>query len=90
MEKIQEKIEAIFESAGLSEEDRSLWMSRLSVAGDRAKMVFVESFSDDSESLAFFTRDLRSRIDAGDDPEKLAPILEEEKNYFKNILIQET
>lgn len=85
-EELQKKIEAVFVSAGLSEMDKCLWLSRLSLAGERAQRVFVEAFSEDSEMLVFFTRDLRNRIEAGDDPQKLAPILEEEKGYFKDLL----
>lgn len=86
MEEMQNKINAIFDAAGLSDDERSLWLSRLSRAGERFQRVFIESFDGDPGLLAFFTSDLRKRIEAGSDPEKLSLVLSEEKEYFADSL----
>lgn len=86
MEELQKKIEAVLKKAGLSGGDCHLWMSRLSVAGERAQRVFLEAVADDRDMLVFFTRDLRNRIDAGSDPEKIASVIRDEKEYFTGIL----
>ena len=83
---VDERVEEIFERTGLPEDGRALWRARLSASSDRVKLVFVETFSDDVEMLLFFTDDLRKRIDAGNDPEKLKVVLDGEKEYFAGVL----
>jgi hypothetical protein len=83
---IQNEIDRIFEEAGLSEDDRELWRSRLSLAGERVMAVFVDAFSGESDLLRFFTGDLRKRIEAGDDRSKLDTILSEERSYFSGLM----
>lgn len=83
---LDDHIEKIFDDAGLSEEDRSLWRSRLAAAGERMRAVFVSIFSGDAELLGFFTEDLRNRVAVGRNPEKLANVLEKERKYFRSIL----
>jgi hypothetical protein len=83
---LDDHIERIFENAGLSEEDRALWRSRLASSDERMRAVFVSIFSDDTELLEFFTEDLRDRVAAGRDPEKLAGVLEKEREYFRSML----
>lgn len=89
MEDLREKIEDIFEGAGLSEEDRALWSARLSASDDSFSRAFVTLFDTERGMLGFFTDDLRKRIEAGNDHEKLSSVLREEKEYFANILAQE-
>ncbi len=88
METLPEKIQAIFDSAHLSQEDRSLWLDRLAQGGERMQSVFVSIFEDDIEMLDFFTHDLRTRIDCGTDQEKLEKVLENEREYFRTLLAQ--
>ncbi len=88
MEELRQKIEDIFESAGLSEEDRALWRSRLSAADDSFPRTFVTLFDEEGDMLRFFTNDLRKRAEAGNDAEKLSSVLREEKEYFANILAE--
>jgi hypothetical protein len=83
---IKKRIESIFESANLSQDDRSLWLSRLSRSGEQFQRAFVQLFDGETEMLGFFTNDLRKRTEAGNDPEKLSSILQEEKVYFADIL----
>lgn len=86
---LDDQIQEIFERAGLSESDRELWLSRLSSVSERMKAVFVSIFSDDTELLRFFTGDLKNRIEAGDDQERLAKIIEDERGYFRDFLSQQ-
>jgi hypothetical protein len=85
---LQERIENIFESAGLSHEDRMLWVSRLAASDEPTRMAFIAIFETDGEMIHFFTRDLRERIEAGDDATKLAAALETEREYFRQFLAQ--
>lgn len=89
MEELREKIEDIFEFANLSEEDRDLWRSRLASSDVSFPRTFVTLFDGESEMLGFFTRDLRKRVEAGDDDQKRESALQEEKEYFSNLLVQE-
>lgn len=83
---IQESIDRIFEEAGLSQDDRNLWGSRLAEAGEYVRQAFIESFSEEYDLLRFFTGDLRKRIEAGQDRRKLEQVLVEEKTYFTGVL----
>lgn len=83
---LEERIVRIFDTAGLSEEDRSLWMSRLSISGEQFQRAFVSLFSGEEEMLHFFTRDLRERIEAGNDQAKIAAVLDRERQYFESEL----
>ncbi|MBP9751972.1 MAG: hypothetical protein KBD19_03885 [Candidatus Moranbacteria bacterium] len=83
---LDDHMEKIFDEAGLSEGDRALWRSRLAAADERMRAVFVSIFSGDTELLAFFTEDLRDRVAAGRDPEKLANVLEKEREHFRSML----
>lgn len=89
MEALREKIENIFEGAGLSEEDRALWLARLSTSDDSFSRAFVMLFDEERGMLGFFTNDLRKRVEAGNNAEKLSSVLQEEKEYFANILNKE-
>lgn len=82
---IQEKIDRIFEEAGLSEDDRDLWRSRISLSGTWFGSMFVDVFSSETGMLRFFTGDLRKRIAAGDDQSKLDVVLAEERDYFASL-----
>jgi len=84
--KSQERIEEIFESARLGEEDRNLWRGRLSSAGNAFRSVFIDVFGDDRDALTFFTGDLRKRLEAGSDRKRLDDIEREERDYFSSIL----
>jgi hypothetical protein len=90
MGEMEDKITAIFDAAGLSDDDRLLWLSRLSRSGERFQYFFIESFDGEPDMLEFFTSDLRKRIEAGNDPEKLFLVLAEEKEYFSDILNKES
>lgn len=83
---LDDHMEKIFDKAGLSEDDRALWRSRLSAADERMRAVFVGIFSGDADLLPFFTEDLRDRVAAGRDPEKLAKVLEKEREHFRSVL----
>ena len=85
---LQVRMEHIFESAGLSDEDRGLWLSRLSASDEQTRAAFVSIFETDIEMIHFFTRDLQERTEAGDDPTKLAAVLENEREYFRQFLAQ--
>lgn len=89
MEEIRQKIEDIFESAELSEEDRELWRSRLAASDVSFPRTFVTLFDEEREMLDFFTQDLRKRAEAGKDAEKLSSVLREEKEYFATLLTNE-
>lgn len=89
MEEIRQKIEDIFESAELSEEDRELWRSRLAASDVSFPRTFVTLFDEEREMLDFFTQDLRKRAEAGKDAEKLSSVLREEKEYFSTLLTNE-
>lgn len=89
MQEIRQKIEDIFESAELSEEDRELWRSRLAASDVSFPRTFVTLFDEEREMLDFFTQDLRKRAEAGKDAEKLSSVLQEEKEYFATLLTNE-
>lgn len=89
MEELRQKIEDIFESTGLSEEDRELWRSRLAASDVSFPRTFVTLFDEEREMLTFFTHDLRKRTEAGKDTEKLSSVLQEEKEYFATLLTKE-
>jgi hypothetical protein len=80
------RIEELFTRANLPEDGRALWRARLAVDSERVKQVFIDTFAEDLEMLTFFTDDLRRRIAAGNDPEKLAAVLDEERKYFTGVL----
>ena len=80
---LREKIERIFEDAWLPEEDRVLWRERLERAGDSFALAFTDLFDGEKDRLLFFTSDLNERILAGDDPKKLASVLEKEKRQLQ-------
>ncbi|NTW14382.1 MAG: hypothetical protein HGA31_05125 [Candidatus Moranbacteria bacterium] len=84
--KIQEEIDRIFNDAELSLEDRILWLERLTHAGEYVRRIFVESFDGESSLLRFFTGDLRKRIAAGNDRDRINEVLAEEKAYFMGML----
>lgn len=82
----QKKIEEIFESASLNGDDRDLWRERLASAGQIVRSVFIDAFGSDGDALPFFTADLRKRIGAGNDREKLDEIAREEREYFSSAI----
>lgn len=82
-----DQIQKIFEAAGLSDDERELWLSRL-VANERLQTMFVDTFTGDAELIRFFTSDLRERISAGNDEKKLTEVLEKEREYFHSLLSQ--
>lgn len=89
-EEFQQKLEAMFESAELREEDRKLWRDRLAHAGEYIHKMFIDVFSKDRDLLVFFTGNMRKRIDANGDQSKLAEIAEEEKAYFSGLMKKNT
>ncbi|HWQ59700.1 MAG TPA: hypothetical protein VN420_00945 [Candidatus Fimivivens sp.] len=84
----KEKVEDILAASGLSDDDRALWAGRLSEADPSMRGAFVESFEDDYDLLRFFTGDLRRRIEAGNDRQKLDEVLTAEKSFFAERLKQ--
>ena len=85
---LQEKIASICIAAELSQADRDFWLDKLSVSDERVQSVFVNIFADDIDLLRTSTRQLRGRVSAGDDSEKLAAALENEREYFRAFLAQ--
>ncbi|NTV55181.1 MAG: hypothetical protein HGB37_02765 [Candidatus Moranbacteria bacterium] len=85
-EEFQQKLEAIFESAELREEDRNLWRDRLADAGEYIHKMFIDVFSKDRDLFLFFTTNMRKRMVAAGDRVKLEEIAEEERAYFSGLI----
>jgi hypothetical protein len=85
-EEFQQKLEAIFESAELREEDRKLWRDRLADAGEYIHKMFIDVFSKDRDLFLFFTTNMRKRMVAAGDRAKLEEIAEEERAYFSGLI----
>lgn len=88
-EEFNEKLERMFERAGLNEEDRGLWRAKLADAGEYVRRMFIDVFSQDRDLLVFFTGNLRKRLAAQGDREKLDEIVNEEQAYFAGLMKSE-
>jgi hypothetical protein len=85
-EDFHKKLEAMFESADLLEEDRKLWRDRLIDTGEYIHKMFIDVFSKDRDLFLFFTKNMRNRLVAAGDRVRLEEIAEEEKAYFAGLI----
>ena len=85
-EALIEEAETILEKHSLSHEDRVLWQRQLAVLSPEATLFFIDTFDNDAELLTLTTINMKKKIEADDDPQKIQKLIEEEKNELLRLL----
>ena len=73
------KAKALLAESNVSAEGQSLWISRFEHVNTTALSLFLKVFAEDKELLGLATENLGKKLEAGDDPEKIKKLMEEEK-----------
>ena len=77
--------EAILKQGNLSSADAALWHGVFESVSPAAISLFIDIAQDDTTLLPFLTENLKKKIDAGTDPEKINKIVEEERSKFQEL-----
>lgn len=80
------KAEAILKQGHLSSADIALWRDVFEKGSAAAVSLFIDIMQDDATMLPFLTENLKKKIDAGADPEKISKIVEEERLQFQELV----
>ena len=71
---------------GLSSDDMKLWESRLRDSSADAISLFIDTFENDKELLEMATDNLKKKIEAIKNPEKIQDVVQEEKDTLQRYL----
>jgi hypothetical protein len=79
------KAEAILKQGDLSSADMALWQGVFKDTSPAAISLFIDIMQDDATLLPFLTENLKKKIDAGADPDKINKIVEDERVQFQEL-----
>lgn len=81
-----EKAEEIIQIHGLSDEDIIIWKKQLTVLSSDNLSLFIEIFENDSMLLILATKNMKKKLAAGNDPQKIQVVIDEEKKEIMALL----
>ena len=84
-----EQVLSIIESSSLDEEDKKLLTERVPFLSVEVQETLVKIHQEDPEFLGMMVENLKLKLDAQDNPDKIAEIVEKERAELTRIMSEE-
>ncbi len=82
-EELIEKAQSIVDESQLEDFDKEMWHERFEELEDPAISLFIDMMAVEPDLLEIVTENVKKKVEAGDDVEKIKTIVEEEKDMLQ-------